>query len=421
MVLKKKEVVLIGNSYGTLLLSLLLLNRDIDLEIYLETIHPHSLFFLDTEEYNLAVSYLHDLEGIVNYVLLKIGINIFDEVEIFNNIESYLLSSNEKLIRVKGIENFSNYLGSIFSSDRDRIEQFFKIIINLGKENMLSVIKEKISLKEIPLFMKYFDTSYKKFVQSFSFKKELENVLLSEAPWDGISLVTMSGYWLQLDSVARFKYGWKSFYEKLISFIKKKCNIFMNKLVKIEKNTNEWQLTFENGEKVCTKVIVFSHGRWILQNFIQGVSSKINSFGKNPSEIYLIRCDKDKTSFDKQVAYVRRIVSEQETKVVYSYVDKNIIKMEYICNTRDFLEKDKSFLEFEIIKSFTPQQLQQITGIYNGILSLWAHSVDEIKNNPLQNLKVYDGIYCLGDWGNGYFFASEFYSREIFRYLGYAL
>lgn len=415
---RKKEAVLIGNSYGLLVLSLLLLKQGVDIEVYFDNENPHSLHILDEEEYNLAISYLHDTEGIVNYVLSKVGINIFEEVKIFDKIESYLLPLGENVVRIKGIESFSSSLCKIFPGEKNKIEQFFETIINLGKENWMSVIKEKITLKEIPLFMKYFGTSYEKFVRGFNFKKEIENILFSVAPWNKISLVTMAGYWLQLDSIGMLKYGWKNFYKKLVSRIKEKCDIFIDRLLKIEKNTDGWEITFENGKKIYTRVIIFSKGRWILRELTQ---RKIQFYPleRLPSQIYLILWNKDRINFDIDVAYVREIVDDPKTKIIYSYLNKNIVKLEYISHNNFFLEEVKSLYDFKIIKSFIAQQIQQITGINNGILSLWAHSVEEIKSNPLRNLEVCDGIYCLGDWGNGYFFAAEFYSREILKYLGY--
>lgn len=112
-----------------------------------------------------------------------------------------------------------------------------------------------------------------------------------------------------------------------------------------------------------------------------------------------------------------------------SYLERNIIKIEILGDLRidQFIYYqqiiNKAFAaigykaKFNIIGLLSNKDIELVTGITDGIVNCWAHGVKEIMKNPLKSISLQKGLYSLGDWGNGYFYAAENYYRDILRQL----
>jgi hypothetical protein len=381
--------------------------------------------------YNIVVSYLHDVDGMVKYVLHKLQIQIDDLIKDFEVIECVPVEAGKILYRDRLFSKFETDLISFFPDESTKIADFFRVCLGINEESMKSLTDEKFGTKDIPLFLKYYRTTYKDFLRNYQFSDKLENVLMSFAPWEDISLIAMSTYWSQISSIAITKDGFKQIYSRLLTKFITQGGRYLAyiPICNIKNNGDYYSIELEDGTLIQSKVLAFTKSRAILNEYNLGVYELHKPNTRYPSNIFFLKLN-GRLNFTQTPAYLRyRFLSgESYHRLNFSYLENNIVKVEFLGE----LPIDYNYLYhsitkclsdigyeagFEVVGIFSNQQVFAMTGIADGVLYCWAHSTEEIIKNPLGKLAVKPGIYCMGDWGTGYFYAGEIYAREINKFL----
>ncbi len=430
------EVTIIGSGIsGTILAALLQQANRTSISILSESKEGDGFENSDIQlygrVYNIAVSYLHDVDGMVKYVLDKLQTQIDDLIKYFEVVEGVPVEAGKILYRNRSFPKFEAELKSLFLDESSKIDDFFRVCLGINEESMKSLTNEKFGTKDIPLFLKYCRTTYKDFIRSYQFSSKLANVFMSFAPWEDISLIAMSTYWQQISSIAITKDGFKQIYSRLLTkFITQGGRYFGYIPIRnIKNNCDRYSIELEDGTLIQSKVLVFTKSRAILNKYNLGVYELHKPNTRYPSNIFFLKLN-DRLNFTQTPAYLRcRFLSgESYHRLNFSYLENNIVKVEFLGELPiDYNLLYRSIAKclsdigyeagFEVVGIYSNHQVFAMTGIADGVLYCWAHSTEEIIKNPLGKLAVKSGIYCLGDWGTGYFYAGEIYAREINKFL----
>lgn len=431
----KYSVALLDSSVSSLLLANLLEKKGVSTIVFGNANKQTWLngdFIFNNKTYNLSVSSLQDVDGIVDFTLKKLDINIYEEIEIDQFVELLITKDNQLIYRNKSIDLWVTELSQKFPYDSQKIKDFFSIITGIGNENWVSLMDDSVNLAKIPLFVKYFRYSYKKLIDEFCFSDTLNDLLMSYAPWDGISLITMSGYWLQLTSVASIDDGLNVIHEKLLNKLTDNKSILIDRKVSqvYENECGNFTIVDEvNDNYIVDRIVTSGDGCWLKDLGIE-VENDFDNKDRFKANISIVETGQVLSSFVKND--VNRIkfdicIDKKYFKILLSYIDSKFIKMEiksdhYITDYKTILKQIQIKLKaigyddfLKIKKVFTLDELKEITGFSDGYLDKWAHSCKDILNNPLKKIEAAKNSYALGDWGNGFFYSAEIYSRELVK------
>ena len=429
---KTLSVVISGNGISGLLLACLLQKKNISTAVIYssneKTLGISGDIVFDGMEYNILVSALQDVEGIFAYTLDKFDIDIAEIGSQYETIDVFLGNTGNLVYRNRDFNIWEKELASRFQGVADKLSNFFLVIKSIAAENWLALKKSSVGSSDMVMFMKYFGKSYRDFLESFTFPEELKDLLFSYAPWDGISLVTMCGYLSQITSVYTFD-NFKTLQNRLLKIYTTLGGNYINGLVETTKKTEtEYHIFTSDNECIVARNIVVSGDRQELNDLGVEVQQSLRPEKRFGSRVVLFETTETISShLSYPVGYLRTFVnlSTSDYRVILSYLDRKVFKAEIIGpvieNDLDLIleQLQKKMLSFGfagklyIKKLWSFEDIYNETGIGEGQINQWAHSTSEILKNPLKSVEAAPGAYALGDWGNGFFYSAEIFSRSI--------
>jgi hypothetical protein len=384
--------------------------------------------------YNVAMSYLHDVNGMASFVADKIGVSLKKKLRLLDCIEAVVMADGRMLRRPSSFEDFIGNVKNTFPGETDKLDSFFLIMKGLNKETLSSMTNEKMGFLQVPLFMKHYKTRFLDFVFSFSFSSGLQQTLVGFAPWEDISMIAMALYWLQISSMGTNENGFVDIQNALQKTYLDNGGEFLNYLpveqVALEKDGGyriSWSGCGGSGP-IKAKKVVFVSGRGKLSNYGLNIQAKPNPATRYPSSVCFFELEKP-LPVNPVPGYIRFRTVEKDVahRVNLSYLDRPIIKAEYVgpYKAEDFgliqnfiqrcLARLDPSVKMLLVSFYPPEAIAALTGFDDGVVYSWAQSVPEILSNPIQQLSVRSGVYSLGDWTTGYFYAAEMYFREIIK------
>lgn len=429
------DVTIIGTGISGVILANLLIDAGVRVLIIgdncISSDYQNGDVFIGEEALNVGVSFIQDVNGIVKYVLEKLDININQFVTLYDYVDAVYVEGEGLIYRPGSFERFELELKQRFPKEKEQIEDLLLVIKQIKAENWKSIINEKISPADIPLFMKYFRFSYKECLMKYNFTEGLQKFFLTYAPWEDVSMITMCGYWGQLMSVGKSG-GFKDLHNSLFKRYLKKGGdyIFYLPLKQICNVGSNYSILLEDNRKINTKTVVSTRSREFFTQYGLGNFTSMNAEHKYPSTVLIVDLE-EKLPLQHECAYLRFMfdIEGKTYRLNMSYLERNIIKIEILGDLRidQFIYYqqiiNKAFAaigykaKFNIIGLLSNKDIELVTGITDGIVNCWAHGVKEIMKNPLKSISLQKGLYSLGDWGNGYFYAAENYYRDILRQL----
>lgn len=429
------DVTIIGTGISGVILANLLIDAGVNVAIIGDNgrsaDHQNGDVFIGEEVINVGVSYIQDVNGIVKYVLDKLDIRINQFVSLYDYVDAGYVEGKGLIYRPSSFEEFGVELKKEFPEEKEEIADFLSVVKQIKDENWKSIISEKISPADIPLFRRYFRSTYREALMKYNFSEGLQKFFLTYAPWEDVSMITMCGYWGQLMSVGQSN-GLRGLHNVLIKRYLNKGGdyLFYVPLKEICHLDANYSILLEGNRKINTRTVVSTRSREFFTQYGLGDFPSSYAEDKYPSTVLMINLE-EKLALEHNCAYLRFMfdIEEKTYRLNMSYLERNTIKVEILGDWGiDWLLHhehiiDKAFAaigykgKYNVIGVFSNEDLASITGITAGILNCWAHGVKEIMKNPLKSIPLQKGLYALGDWGNGYFYAAETYYRDIFRHL----
>lgn len=387
---------------------------------------------LPGHEQGISLSYLQDAHGIAKICLDNTGLDV-DEVATPVELCDAVPVGERLILRGSSLDDYVETLCAEFAQEAPSIREIFSAINSLKEENK-KVFSGAKHQTDIRLYAKYFNYGYKQFLREYNLSDELEKLLLTYSPWDDVSLITMAGYWGQISDISRFNGGYKGFYETLLNYFTSKGGIYIPHMPLKDVQRNGSSILIENsfGTKYSSDSIVYQNSSCfdsrhsiLSERGLKEAEGETERFGSNILMIH--NPAYQSLSERKDIAYYRYREEIQGSPFRFnlSGFKEEYAKVEIVGPLTESLwsevnERLTAFLKriaypegYRIVAFYSSADLERYTGISGGCLYQWAHSVREVKSNPLAKLQQAKGVYFTGDWGNGYFYAAELYGRDI--------
>lgn len=383
---------------------------------------------LDGQCYNLFIMGFQDVDGIIDYYADKTNIKFSIGGYFLKRFQQDLCCIDGTLYpRPLSYQKWQQALSTLHPTYKTQLHNFFTSMELLCAENWRSLQQHKISPKDVPMFLELYKYTYTEYLKKFDFPAEVTSILLSYAPISKCSVITQAGYIGQIQSISPLHNGLKPLLNKVIGNFKQ-IEIPTQELLSIEHRPDgRLCINFSSGDSIICKKMIISKP-YLLSKLLPHTNIKLPK-PKGSGLVAFVRLQQPlQNIIGGDESYCIRFlftIAGEDILMTIGHLDKKLVQIQII--GVGLMDNLKQLQEYSLLQlrdlgvtsdicwnyTYTPDELQEISGFYQGNMNSWAHSTAEIARNPLTDFEVLPNIVDLSKWANGYFYGASVCARWL--------